>query len=174
MFGADLRGEMPRVLLDRKSLRHFERRPEPIVRTRRRRVGRADHAVTGERIFAKEILERVGQALVRNLPRHQRAGGKVRRHQRLAHAADRAGIEHRDDALEHDVHIDARLLGDLTERVELKAGQPVFTHCENRRVYRVVDPRGQGTCHERGFTPERWHPPQRERPLRLGAARRRR
>ena len=46
------RAEQRAVLLDRITLRHFHRRPEPVIRAGRRRVGRADDDVAGERIVA--------------------------------------------------------------------------------------------------------------------------
>src|ERR1051326_1112433 len=90
MLGPGEAREHRAILVDRVALRDFDGRPQPVIRARRRRVGRARDDVAGERILLK-------------------------------HVVDRAGAEHRADALEHRVDVDARLLRDDPERVAHEA-----------------------------------------------------
>ncbi len=63
---------------------------------------------------------------------------QVRREQRLAHAPDRPGFEHRADAFEDGGDVDAASARDLAERVAQKAGDPVFGDAQNLRVDGIV------------------------------------
>ena len=59
--------------------------------------------MAAERIVAEHVVEGGVQALLGHAPRDESAACEARREQRLAHAADRAGLEHGADALDDDV-----------------------------------------------------------------------
>ena len=46
------------MLPQRKSLRHFQRRPQLVIRSRRRRLRRAQHHVPGERVPLEHVIKR--------------------------------------------------------------------------------------------------------------------
>ena len=138
-FGADVFAQKFRMLLDRVALRYFQRGPETIVRSRRRAIGRADHDVPGERVDLRHILERGVELLRWNLPRNERTVREVRREQRLPYATDRARREHRADAFDRRVEIDAGAARDLAERIAHEAGDPVFGDAQDRGVDRILD-----------------------------------
>ena len=134
MFGARQAANQRAMLLDRISLRHFHRRPQPVIRAGRGRVGRADDDVAGERIVVHHVGERLVELLLRILPSHQRALGKIRRHQRLPNAANRSGADHRANALHHRLRIDARLLRDHADRIAHEPLNAILGNGKNLRV----------------------------------------
>ncbi len=103
-----------------------------------------------KRIVARQEVERRVQALGGHLPRDERAGSEVGRHERLPDAADRPGLEHGADALEHEVERRVRQPGDLGEGILEKAGDAILGDGEDARVHGVGDFGGdRGACRGR-------------------------
>jgi hypothetical protein len=147
-FGADAPSQKCGVLLERISLRYLERRPEPVVRTGRRGIGRADDHVPGERIDFGHIFEGRIEPVGRNLPRDERAVREIRREQRLSHATNRTVLEHRSNARLRYVEIDPGAARDLAERIAQETRDPIFRNLENFGVDRIFDVyRGREGCH---------------------------
>ena len=99
MFRADNLGKNFAVALQRKTVRHFQRRPELVFRTRRDRVGRTQHDMAGKRVALRHVIEGGVDFFRRHFPGDERAIGQVGREQRLAHPAHRAGAQHGGDPL---------------------------------------------------------------------------
>ena len=137
MLGAGEPRQQRAMLLDRIALRHFHRRPEAVVRAGRGRVGRADDDVAGERIVLDHEVERRVELFGRHLPRDERAFGEVRGHQRLPHAADRAGAQHGADALDDGLDVDAGLLGDHADRIAYESLNAILGDRQDPRVDRI-------------------------------------
>ena len=131
---ADLRREVIGVLRHRVAVRHLQRGPEPVLRAAGRRVGRADHHVAGKRIALEHEVERLVEPLRLDFPRHQRARREVGGHQRLPHAADGPGAQHRRDAVDHHVDRQAALPRDLAQRIAHEARDAVLRHREDAGV----------------------------------------
>ena len=77
------------------------------------------------------------QLVVGDAPCDERAGREIRRHQRLADAANRARGEHRAEPFVHRRDVDRRQPRDLGEWVAQESGDPVFGNREDARVDRV-------------------------------------
>ncbi len=71
----------------------------------------------GKRILLEHEIERLIQAIVRKLPRHQRPFGEIGGHQRLPYAPDRPAAQHGPDPLHDHFGIESGLLCDLAERI---------------------------------------------------------
>ena len=89
------------VLRDREALWYLERRPEPVRRARRLRVGGTDDDVSRERVIPRHEVKGGIQTLRSQLPCDQRAGREIVRHERLPDATDGPRGQHGADALEH-------------------------------------------------------------------------
>ena len=143
--------------LDREALRHFERRPEPVTRTRRNGIRRADDDVARERIRFRHELERGRRACLRGSARRRarRARGSSRATS-CRTRADHTCAQHRADAIDRRFEIDAGLFGDRAEGVAQKPRDAIFGDAEDRGVDRILD--GDGTLndrHERFYVQER-------------------
>ena len=86
--------------------------------------------------------------------RDEGAGGEARAEQRLAHAADGAGGQHRLDATDYIVHVDTAATRDFAERVGMKAREPVFGHGEDAAVGFVMDAGGRGSFEHAAAAPD--------------------
>ena len=138
MFRADNAGEDFAMTLQRKAVRHFQRRPEFVFRARRDRISRAQNDVTGKRIALRHPIEGRVDLFRRHFPGDERAIGEIGREQRLPDAPDRARPQHRDDSLEHRLDRQPGALRDLGKRFADEAGDLVLGDGENARVDRVV------------------------------------
>ncbi len=125
------------MLLDRVALRHFHGRPEAVARALCGGVRGTDDDVAGERVVVEHELERCVELLVRHLPGDERAFRQIRGHERLAHAADRAGAKHDPDALHDRLYVDTRQFRDLAEGIADESGDAILGDRQNLRVDRI-------------------------------------
>jgi hypothetical protein len=103
--------------------------------------------VAAEGVVVEHVVEGGLETWLRHLPGDERAAREVRRHQRLSHAADRAGAHHRGDAFDDDRQLHAGLLRDRAERVRLEPLDLVLRHRKDAGVDGVArfDGDGEGT-----------------------------
>ena len=114
--------------------------------------GGADHDVPGERVLAKHEVEGLVQARLGDLPGNEGAGRELVRDQGLADAADGARAQHRADALDHRVEVDAGARGDLAEGVAEEPADAVLGDGEDGGVGGVVDGGGDDVGGHRSAT----------------------
>src|SRR5207237_2550073 len=65
MFGARQPRKQRAMLFERVTLRHFHRRPESVIRARRRGISRSRHHMSAERIVWNHEIERSVDTLIR-------------------------------------------------------------------------------------------------------------
>src|SRR4051812_47799527 len=82
--------------------------------------------------------------LLRNFPDDQTTLGEIDRHQRLPHPADRPSAQHRLDALNHLVHMNAAQAGNLSQRIDLKALDAILGEGEDAGIDRIANVDGAG------------------------------
>ena len=104
------------VFVERLADGHFERGPEAVAGAGNLAVRGADDDVAGKRILLGHEVERRVELFLRHLPSDERAVGELGGKQRLADAADDAGLDHRADPLQHGFQRQPGFLGDATGR----------------------------------------------------------
>ena len=127
------------MALHRESLRHLERGPETVNRSRRVAIGRANDDVTGERVLLRHVRKRGIEVVRRHSPRDESPRREIRRHQRLANSPNHTGGQHRPQTLDHDVVGQPCRRRYLRERLGDESGDSILRHGENPRVDRIRD-----------------------------------
>jgi hypothetical protein len=74
------------------------------------------------------------QLVFRHLPRDQRTRREVGRHQRLAHAPDCSGLQHRAHAFDNDWFFHAGKPRYFAKWIEMKTLNAIFRNRQNARV----------------------------------------
>ena len=106
--------------------------------------------MAGKWILAEHVLERGVEPFRRDLPRDERALREAGGEQRLPDAADRSGAQHRRDAFDDDVDVEAGTLRDLPKRIRLKSAQPILGDGQDGRIDGVGNRRRDGTHRHSG------------------------
>ena len=138
MFCANFSCEQICMLPQRKSMRHFQRRPKFVIRAGGDCIGRAQHHMTGKWIALEHPIERIVDLVRGNFPGHERAIGKIGREQSLPDTANRAGVEHGRDPRHHSIDIYIRAPCNFLEWLAHEAFNFVLRYGENLCVDRVV------------------------------------
>ena len=98
--------------------------------------------MSGEGILLEHEIERRVNFIRRKLPRDQRAFGEIRGHERLAHAADRAGAQHRSNSFDHGLDVNAGTLGNLADNPKTFLFLIDYAHRQRVKIWgtaRVVE-----------------------------------
>ena len=126
------------MFLQRKAVRHFQRRPQFVFRAGALGVGRTNDHVTRKRIALKHPIKRAVDFIFRNFPRDKRAIGEIGRKQRLPDPANRSRAQHGGDPRRHNIDVDAGAARDFLERLAHEAFDLVLRNGEDLGVDRIV------------------------------------
>src|SRR6516162_6193536 len=94
--------------------------------------------MTRKRVALKHPIERAVDFCLRNLPRDQRAMGKVCREKRLPNASNGSRAQHRRDPRHYTVDVNTGATRNFLERFTYKAFDFVLRNREDLRVDRIV------------------------------------
>ena len=123
--------------IERESGRHLQRRPKLVGLARNLGVRRANDDMARVGVLPKHKIKGCIKLFRRNLPSDERARGKVRGKQGLAHAADRPRFEHVADAFQHGRKWQFGLAGNFSKGIPYKAGNLVLRNRKNTGIYRI-------------------------------------
>jgi hypothetical protein len=138
MVGANDSGEKLAVMVQGKSARDFQRRPEFVFRAGRNRIGGTQNDVAGERVALRHEIERRVDPFRRDFPGDERPVGKVSGQQCLPDPADGSRFQHRCNARHHRIDRHAGAPGNFLERFPNEPVDLVFRNGEDLRVGRIV------------------------------------
>ena len=125
------------VFLERIPLGHFKCRPQLVIGTGSRRIGRTQHDMPTKRVALEQVIEGAIEPLGGHLPGAQGSLGEACGQQRLTNPANDTGGKHRPEALEDDVRWQVGQSGDFADRVARVSLEAVFANGQNAGVDRV-------------------------------------